>query len=248
MTLDWPPTAKPIKNFTFSLLNNNNDFVEWTLKGPRKNSQNHYITKGVAVSTKSNLIHKLRSGKIETFDKSGAKLNISSPPQHFPRMSWDTDITYDSKRDILSIISFGGEGYLYRYYPAKDVWLDAFSAHNRDISSIYYDKTMDRYVGWGCFTSAGEIVIFNGEGGYVTSKTIADKLEGYGRSFDRNNEGASPLKVIAKGDSIALIAISSGTVTHIWNYDLASDRAALTYKSSSIPVSALGHSSPSQWQ
>ncbi|RYE40005.1 MAG: hypothetical protein EOP48_25170, partial [Sphingobacteriales bacterium] len=214
LSLNWPPIVQPITNFSFQLLSTNNDFVEWTLKGPKDPSKDAYLLKGVAVSTKSKLIYKLQHGKIEAFDKTGTKLSSSTPPQNLPEISWDTDITYDSKRDLLSIISFGGEGYLYRYFPTKDVWLDAHSAQNHDISSIYYDKTMDRYVGWGCFISAGEIVIFNGEGTYVTSKLIADKLEGYGRSFDRNNEGASPLKVIAKGDSVALIAISGSVVTH----------------------------------
>lgn len=229
LSLDWPPVEKPTKDLSFRLLTINNDFVEWTLQGPKADSKSAYVNQGVVVSTKSNIIYKLQNGKIESIDKSGAKHGSSAVPQNLPEISWGTDITYDSKRDLLSIISFGGEGYLYRYFPAKDAWLDAYSAQNHDINSIFYDETMDRYVGW---SASGEIVIFSGEGAYLKSKRVADKLVGYGRIYDRNNYRASPLKVIANGDSIALIAISGRSVTHIWSYDVSSDRAILTYKAS----------------
>ncbi len=227
LSLDWPATAKPIKNFSFQLLDVNNQPVEWTLTGPKVSTKNTYVQRGTVVSPKDGSIYKLRSGKIEKFNQTGTKLSTSVPPESLPRISWDTDITYDTKRNLLSLITLGGEGYLYRYHPGKNVWLDAHSAQNNDINSIFYDKKLDRYMGW-----AGGLVVFNGDGDYLYSKPITEKLEGYGTLYDRNNGAAAPLKIIASGDAIALIAFSSGNVTHIWNYDVASDKAALTYKAS----------------
>ncbi|MDO8343528.1 MAG: hypothetical protein Q7T48_10040 [Cellvibrio sp.] len=230
LSLNGLDTKSPKNNWEFDLLTNANKTEKWSLTGPKAETKQSYLLQGKFLSPKKSELYSIKNHNLEILNLSNNKAHTPPLPEDFPEISWPTDVAYDSRRNYYSIISFGGEGHLYRYSPDKEMWIDFNSAKNFDINSIFYDKKMDRYVAWANFTNRGSLVIFDGDGKYVSDKYIAEKLEGFGRLYDKGNEGAAPLKIVSNGNAIALIAMSSGKVTHIWLYDTETEQAILTYR------------------
>lgn len=230
LSLNGSDTKAPKNNWEFDLLTNANKTEKWSLTGPKAETKQSYLLQGKLLSPKKSELYSIKNHNLEILNLRNNKAHTPPLPEDFPEISWPTDVAYDSRRNYYSIISFGGEGHLYRYNPDKEMWIDFNSAKNFDINSIFYDKKMDRYVAWANFTNRGSLVIFDGDGKYVSDKYLAEKLEGFGRLYDKGNEGAAPLKIVSNGNAIALIAMSAGKVTHIWLYDMETDKAILTYK------------------
>ncbi|MFC3114685.1 lysozyme inhibitor LprI family protein [Cellvibrio fontiphilus] len=230
LSLDGPKIQTPKSNWEFDLLTDSNKIEKWTLQGPKTQVDSNYVFQGRLLSSKTEKVFSIKNHNFEILNIKNGNKYSPTMPMDFPKISWPTDITYDARRNYYSIVSYGGEGYLYRYNPDQDLWIDFNSAKNFDISSIFYDKTADRYVAWANFINRGSLVIFDGDGKYVSDKYLTEKLEGFGRLYDKGNEAAAPLKIVSNGNAIALIAMSAGKVTHIWLYDMETDKAILTYK------------------
>ena len=149
LTLKGFSVEEPSQNFEFILYNRNHEPVEWTLKGAKNHDNTNLVSqRKFVVSSKNNKIYELVSNGIQVRNKLTGEQNNFEIPIDFPRLSWGTDIAYDSKRDIVSIVSLGGEGFLYRFDAKKRQWLDVRSLNQIDIDSFTYDEVADRYVAW----------------------------------------------------------------------------------------------------
>lgn len=148
-------------------------------------------------------------------------------PAGFPAFSWAADLAYDTKRDIVSVVSDGGEGFIYRYDAKAKKWLDFLSLKNVDIASLAYDAAMDRYVAW---TSAGRLQFFTPEGYALNSRELVSRLAGFGRLYDRGNGRPPRITIVPNGNDIALVYISDNSVQNIWYYDVKNDSAVLTFR------------------
>lgn len=255
LTLAGPAVTRPARNFVFYLTDSQYRRVPWTLTGPVENREAardaRYSDSGpLELSPISDRLWTLapdggtlyRLGKDQLNIKKlhdGASETVDLPP-NFPRFSWASGMAYDSRRDIVSVVSFGGEGCLYRYSVKTGRWLDFRSLNNVDFHSLAYDAQNDRYIGWVDF-GPGDLVFFSGEGEALFSRRVADRLPGFGRLYDSGNGPRPALAVFPHGDELALVAFAGGgmprpggaeaaSVQAIWLYNVARDQAALTYK------------------
>lgn len=193
---------------------------------PRNSSQI-----GIAIAPDGKTIYQKTNNGIKTIDqKTGKQKNYVLPPE-FPQLSWGTDVTYDSKRDLVTLASLGGEGYLYRFDAIKRRWQDMRSLDNFDVKSIAYDQELDRYVAWteDFGHSKGKLLFIAGTGELLGQKNISDRMKGFHNLHDRNSQTLPTVEIIARGNKITLITHSKNSVQSIWYYDVSEDTIKSTY-------------------
>ena len=67
-----------------------------------------------------------------------------APPPGLPALSWPIAAAYDSQRDRVLFITFGGEGFLYSYAPTSGAWSVVSSLNNLDLDALVYHAATDR--------------------------------------------------------------------------------------------------------
>lgn len=214
----------------FNLLDSDYNIIQFTQDGSYNNSSP--ITNAVMLDIDN--IYRIADNGIERFSKASNKVVKIPLAPDFPPFSWPSGIAWDSKRNIISVVSFGGEGYLYRYDVANNKWLDVRSLNNEDIHYLTYDAEADRYVGWQSFSK--ELIFISPEGNFLFKKKLdVNKLANFNRVIDSGNGPSSNLIIVAKRNHLILLQLSgsfhhSGKVLNIWDYDINTQRATLTYK------------------
>lgn len=148
-------------------------------------------------------------------------------PPGLPRLSWGSGLAWDTRKGVLAIATFGGEGYLYRYDTHARIWLDARSLQNRDLIGLSVNAETGEFLG---ISSNAELVRFNGQGELQAVQPLRSLLRDLDSTYDRNNGRLDGLTVAANGKAIAVVNVSKGTVTHIWTLDAHARKAQLTYK------------------
>jgi|GEM_PF-2602091 len=194
----------------------------------RKSSQT-----GIAISPDRQELYRLTDKGIQVTNKETGELQDFPLPYSFPQLSWGTDIAYDSNRDLVSLVSFGGEGYFYRFDVKQRRWLDVRSLNNFDLKSITYDRMSDRYVAWAedYGMNRGNLLFFSGTGELLSQENISDRMAGFERLSDQRYAMQNPVEIFARGDNLALMIYKGNSVQYIWHYDLDSKNIRLTYKS-----------------
>ena len=251
LSLEGYPVEKPANNFEFDLYDENYEPVEWTLTGASNDNSQTIYTTGIAVSPDRTQVYKITEEGIKVTDKNTGRQKEYKLPDKFPKLSWGTDIAYDSKRNLVSLVSLGGEGYFYRFDAEKRRWLDVRSVNNMDIQSLTYDRISDRYIAWAKDYGGYEddLLFISGEGELLSKETVSDRLTGFYRQYDRDNNPTPIIEIVAQGNNIALMMRSyhiwqpefsysnrySNPIHSIWHYDLDSQDIRLTYKSNSLP-------------
>ncbi|NLR74163.1 hypothetical protein [Leeia aquatica] len=226
LTTADPAPQKPVTDVGFSLLATDGSKVRWTLSGPAGHADKTYPEGKLTAPEAGRPLYRLSSDQLEVADSAGGSATAITLPPNFPRFSWAMDLAYDDKRNIISVISLGGEGFLYRFDAKARRWLDFRSLNNIDLFSLAYDRKMDRYVAW---TDQGSLLFISGDGNAQGSKEIASRLEGFGRLYDRGNERMPRLTLAPNGDDIALLYLQGGSVKRIWHYNVKTDKVLLTY-------------------
>lgn len=156
----------------------------------------------------------------------GRKEKILLPPG-LPPLSWGAGLAWDTRKGVLAIVSFGGEGYFYRYDTRRRQWIDARSLQNRDLMSLALDAKTGGYV---AVSQAVELVRFNDRGELEDVQPLKDLLSDLGSTYDRGNRRPEGLYAVADGAACAVVNVGNGSVTHIWTYDERTRKAQLTYK------------------
>jgi len=188
---------------------------------------------GIAISPDRQELYRLTDKGIQVTNKETGELQDFPLPYSFPQLSWGTDIAYDSNRDLVSLVSFGGEGYFYRFDVKQRRWLDVRSLNNFDLKSITYDRMSDRYVAWAedYGMNRGNLLFFSGTGELLSQENISDRMAGFERLSDQRYAMQNPVEIFARGDNLALMIYKGNSVQYIWHYDLDSKNIRLTYKS-----------------
>lgn len=230
LTLQGHAVQRSKQNTQFNLLDSDYNIIEYTQDGSYNNSSP--ITNAVMLDIDN--IYRIADNGIERFSKASNKVVKIPLAPDFPPFSWPSGIAWDSKRNIISVVSFGGEGYLYRYDVANNKWLDVRSLNNEDIHYLTYDAEADRYVGWQSFSK--ELIFISPEGNFLFKKKLdVNKLANFNRVIDSGNGPSSNLIIVAKRNHLILLQLSgsfhhSGKVLNIWDYDINTQQATLTYK------------------
>ena len=217
------------KPFSFNLLGSDYKWVSWTTSGPKGSNL------GLIANPWRNAISP-NGQQLYQHDQHSFKITdlvtgspISAPlPANFPRFSWISGIAYDTKRNIVSVVSHGGEGFLYRFDAIKKKWLDMRSLNDLDLYALTYDPRTDRYA---AIDREGELVFISGEGNFLFKKRVIDKLPDFkGRHgigvFHRPDP---PILLAAQENNIAIIIYDKGNIKSIWHYDLNEETATLNY-------------------
>lgn len=228
LTASGPTPRTPATNYAFNLMATDFTSVRWTLTGPPEDKVDKaYFSEGrIAFPESGQAVYRLSGDRLEITDRLGREPYTAALPANFPRFSWAKDLAYDTKRDIVSVVTLGGEGFLYRFDAKKRKWIDFRSLKNVDIISLAYDGKMDRYLAW---TSNGDLLFVSGEGHAQFSKSVLSRLEGFGRLYDRGNGSPPRLTMVPNGDDVALVYMRGQAVKRIWHYDVKTGSAVLTY-------------------
>lgn len=228
LTLVGEPVVAPSVNFQFDLYTRFYKPIQWSAVGPGSGVNNDLIADGKFVlSPKGDKAYFIDNDKLVFSDIATGQKTTVDLPGNFPNFSWVSDIAYDSRRNIVSIVSFGGEGYLYRYNVKTNKWVDFRSVNNIDIYSMAYDRSADRYVAWA---SNGSLIFISALGELLFTHDVASKLPGFYRTYDRNNSRPPRLTLAPNGAYVALVNISINSVKNIWVYDIGNQTAKLTYR------------------
>lgn len=207
----------------------------------RKKYHRHTSSKGssqigTAMSADGTKIYRLTENGIKLTNRNTGREKYFSLPRQFPRLSWGMDLAYDSKRDVVSLVSLGGEGYFYRFDARKGRWQDVRSLDNIDIKSLTYDPTLDRYIAWSedFGQNKGNLVFLSARGKLMYRENISDRMMGFYQLYDRHTEAVPPVEIFARGNKLALITHSGHSIQSIWHYDMDSNTTKLTYRSPSL--------------
>lgn len=148
-------------------------------------------------------------------------------PAELPALSWGSGLAWDTRRGVLALVSFGGEGYFYRYDTRNRKWLGARSLQNRDLQGLSYSAANGGYV---AISNTAELLVFSDQGEVEEIRPLAKVLPDLDSTYDRHNSRLEGLTAVADGNAVALVNVRNGSVTHIWTYELGSRKAQLTYK------------------
>jgi hypothetical protein len=183
-----------------------------------------------AVSASGDKIYKIGDGhsRLTVVDRSSGQAKPLPLPSNFPEFSWATGVAYDTQKHIVSVVTLGGEGFLYRYDVTREHWIDFRSLNNIDIKAFAYDPVGKRYVAW---TEYGDLLSISSEGSLQSKKPqLAKQLKGFGRLYDGGNGSPPQVALAPRGPDIALAYIEGSAVSHIWSFDEKTGQVALTYK------------------
>ncbi|NLR74131.1 hypothetical protein [Leeia aquatica] len=234
LTQAGPQPQKPDSNFVFSLITKDFIRVNWSLTGPQESVKKAYYDRSLLVLSDSGraLYRMDYSGDfLEIIDLPEERSTLVHLPPDFPEFSHPRDIAYDSKREIVSIVTWGGHGYWYRYDAKNRKWLDYQSLQGVDLASLTYDRKLDRYV---ALEERGDgLFLIAAESGDVVKRKVQSRLEGRGRItresglslFSINDK----LWIAPNGDDIALVYVNAGKVKRIWHYNVKTDKVVMTY-------------------
>ena len=195
---------------------------------------------GIAISPDTREIYEITDRGIKVIDRKTGTSEEFPLPLNFPELSWGMDIAYDSRRNLVSLISLGGEGYFYRFDAQQQRWLDVRSLDNADLKSITYDRNSDRYFAWGenYLGDRGNLFYISATGDLLFEENISDRLLGFYRLYDRGNEMPPSLEIVPQDNSLALIARDRhnaknclNSITSVWHYDLNLQTSKFIYKS-----------------
>lgn len=214
--------------------------AEYDLRGKRIKSLPMRVA-GSIEAPEEEAYYRLTSEGLDKYDAKGKLLKEIPASLDVPSFSWATGITYDTKRKRIVVSSFGGEGYLYAYYPKNDKWEVIRSLQNTDIQRIAYDKETDSYIAVGGHIGSSaqgiSLISFSPDGERTKNFTIplAD-LPAFTDTFDSGN-GPGPVVEIMPTKEHYIIISSGGHarsarntgVQRIYAYNRKSKDVMLTW-------------------
>ena len=231
----------PRVRMSFDLLSIDGRRLPWTNSGPKDGKRYTGIVRGGGLGARHGggpAVSSENGGEAYALEGNGSTLvwlpqgfggasQKVEVPKSLPELSWGSGMAWDTRKGVLAIVSFGGEGYFYRYDTRKREWLGARSLQNRDLRGLALDASTGSYV---AISDAAELVLFNERGEMDEVLPLAKLLPDLNTTFDRGNARPQGLTVAANGGVVAIINVRNASVTHIWTYELGSRKAQLTYK------------------
>ncbi len=232
-----PPVPAPFV-FDFELLGRDLRPRLYRSTGPRESSTSGealHVGGKVVLSRSGKTAYALHDRGLRVTDLQTNEVTEVVLPVNFPEFSWPTDLAHDPDQDLVSVVTLGGEGYLYRYDARRRTWLDYRSVNDVDIMSLAYDSGGQRHVAW---TSNGELLFISKNGDLLAKRRVVAKLQGFERLYGDGYQRSS-LRLVPRGAQVAFVRLEGTVVSHIWTYDEKTDAAALTYKRG-VPVAGEG--------
>ena len=106
LTLNGPSPQEPNRNFTFDLFTTDLKRAAWSLTGPVQDFENSYLGEGkIAISMSGEEIYRLNGDELEILNHLEGSYETVTLPPNFPQFSWAMDIAYDTRRNIISVVT-----------------------------------------------------------------------------------------------------------------------------------------------
>lgn len=240
LTLEGLRPEVPRVRINFDLISVDGRRLPWSNTGPRDGQRFTGVVQGggLAASTGGAAVVSAdgregfrlegNGGTLRWFPQGfGGPSQKIEVPKHLPPLSWGCGLAWDTTRGVLALVSFGGEGYFYRYDTRRRQWIDARSLNNRDLLGVAWNPATG---GYAAISNEAELLLFNAEAELNEVLPLSKLLPDLNSTFDRGNRRLEGLTVAAQGQVVAIANVRDGTVTHIWTYELGSRKAQLTYK------------------
>nr|WP_295085783.1 DUF4124 domain-containing protein [uncultured Roseateles sp.] len=237
LSLDGIRPEVPRVRMNFDLMSTDGRRLPWTNTGPKESKRYAGIVSGGTLSGVSFAVSESGSEAYKLEGNGGTLVwmpqGLGGPskpvalPKSLPELSWGSGMAWDSRKGVLAIVSFGGEGYFYRYDTRKQQWLSARSLQNRDLHTLALNSETGGYVS---ISANAELLIFSEQGELEEVRPLAELLPDLGSTYDRGNGRLEGLTVAASGGTVAVVNVRNATVTYIWTYELGTRKAQLTYK------------------
>ncbi|WP_374581253.1 hypothetical protein [Pseudoduganella sp.] len=229
LSLAGPAVQPAPRQLSFQLPAAGGKSVRWTLAGPVEEGLQFYAAPETSDGQRRYRIANghLQAGQADGQGGAAGMAAVAALPANFPDISWPTALAYDSKRRLVSLVTLGGEGFMYRFSVARQAWHDVRSLSNIDLRTLSYDARADRYLGW---TDDGSLLVFSGEGEVLLQLALAKRLPGLQRLYDAGNGRPPGLQVLGLGDDVVLYYMQEGAVQALWHLDLRSRQPTLTYR------------------
>jgi hypothetical protein len=240
LTLAGIRPQAPALRFSFDLVSTDGRRLAWTNTGPKDGKRHTGIVRGGTLGPHGGGPAVLREAGREAYYLKGNGGQLFRAPEgtsaasqeiplapSLPRLSWGSGMAWDTRKEVLAIVSFGGEGYFYRYDTRNHAWIDAHSLHNRDLYSLALNPASGGYIS---LSDRTELVLLTEQGELEEVQPLGELLADLGSTYDRGNARATGLQLAAHGKAVAIVNVRDGTVTHIWTYDQTRGKAQLTYK------------------
>jgi hypothetical protein len=183
-----------------------------------------------AISASGDKVYDIEGGHstLTVVDRGTGQARPLPLPANFPQFSWATGVAYDTQNHIVTVVTLGGEGFLYRYDVRREQWIDFRSLNNIDIKAFAYDSVGKRYLAW---TDYGDLLSISSDGNLQSKRPqLAKQLKGFGRLYDGGNAPPPQVVLAPRGSDIAFVYTEGSQVSHIWSYDEVTGQVALTYK------------------
>jgi hypothetical protein len=227
LTLKSPSVKNPSSNFIFTLLNSDLKKVQWVLNGPIDRYKHVYLeNNSVALSDDGTLLFRIDDNRLNMTDLKTGVIRKIPPPVNFPKLSCVSDMTFDSKRRIVSVASQCPAMFISRFDASIKSWVDYRTLRGLELIALNYDKLEDRYVG---LTRRWDLYVISENG----SSLLTHFSEPYISELIRPHAKGEPIpciKIVSNRNDIALIIIYKQQVSQIWHYSSLSGDWELTYK------------------
>jgi Ca2+-binding EF-hand superfamily protein len=147
-----------------------------------------------------------------------------------PRLSWPSGIAYDSRRNRILMVSYGGEGFLYEYLIDAQKWRVVTSMNDRDVASLIYDEVADALYALEGPHGPNSLVKMDPEGRVLQVKTFpAHQLPGFTDLYDPGNGHSNTSLVAVAGSKAVLVSVGNQAGQYrIYLLDRSSGSATLT--------------------
>jgi hypothetical protein len=180
LTLSGVSAAVPSSVFGIDLLTRDLRRVGYRNDGSSsvpQEGQNLLGDSKTAISGSGRQAYILAEDRLQVMDIASGQKSVVPLPPGFPAFSWATGVAYDTDQDIVTVVTLGGEGFLYRYDAKTRQWRDFRSLNDIDLTALSYDTARRRYVAW---TSNGELLFISSDGKVLDRQPLKSRMIGFG--------------------------------------------------------------------
>ncbi|WP_143814709.1 hypothetical protein [Magnetofaba australis] len=231
-SLNWPPVKRSEQELIFSLPTRKGALALYDLNGPLETPEDAVMSPhSRALSPDGEREYRIARNGVQVIDQ---RLQGSTEtfdiPANFVRFSWPIGIAYDTHQDIVSIVSFGGDGAFYRFDAKREKWLDFRTFGGVDLQLLAFDPVDKQYVGVTSF-GRNTLLFIDQKGAPQERRELLRALPGFSRIVGRDSSSRERNLVVApQGRYVAIAALDSQhRVGHIWLYDKVKRSGQLTY-------------------
>ena len=153
----------------------------------------------------------IKGGDVVEFDPVMGTTTPMDAGMDVPELSSPCGIAFDTARHRLLVASPGGEGFLYAYDPATQLWSVVTSLYDADLSALTYDPTADVLYGMVVGDGRMRVKKFTAAGQPIEDIPLSGQIM---PSMLGGRYGHADVQLVTAGKYLVLIASETGEEDH----------------------------------